>query len=116
MNVSQVFQTSIYLTHKLNETVNSSMHLTPPEIVKVASKLDLPTEDILLIQELVLTTYNNTSVEFYNPYYCQLWSVLADNSTKQYTSHQIMKQLRSILLSGFIFGMTLLASVGTCRI
>ena len=91
---SQVFQTSIYMTHKLNGTLNGTVNAsgfnddlmdypTPPEIAEAASKLDLPMEDIVLMQELILETYNNMSAEYCDPYFCRLWSVSADNSTKR---------------------------------
>ncbi|CAB9508831.1 Rhs element vgr protein [Seminavis robusta] len=83
-NQSELFQASVFLTHELNGTVNRSRVNTPPLIAESASHLDIDNSEILLMSELIVTTYNNLSEQLCDPYYCRLYAAMADNSSKRF--------------------------------
>ena len=83
-NNSQLFQSSIFLTHMLNGTVNTSLDLTPLQMAESASKLEILDQEILTMGEIIVGTYNTMAEELCDPYYCRLYAAIADNSTKRF--------------------------------
>ena len=66
-NTSELVQTSFFLTHVLAGTNASLLNA-----------------EILLMEELIVETYNALSSDFCDPFHCRLFSAIADHSTKSF--------------------------------
>jgi len=87
-NDSEIFTSAIYLTHLLNGTVNTTNStmddLSPPQMAESASKLDVSNEEILLVGEIMVETYNELARLNCDPYFCRLFAAVADNTSKRF--------------------------------
>jgi len=87
-NDSEIFTSAIYLTHLLNGTVNTTNStmddLSPPQMAESASKLDVSNEEILLVGDIMVETYNELARLNCDPYFCRLFAAVADNTSKRF--------------------------------
>jgi hypothetical protein len=81
---TELFQSTIFMVHMLNGTIDEDMDLTPQQMAESASKLDMLNGEIHLMQEVIVETYNNMSQELCDPYHCRLFAAMADNTSKRF--------------------------------